>query len=89
MAHPGGGEVGSGIGMAALTFDEQVFLHGNTSIRIIYSRNIVQAVAVGADWLICRLSWEFFFKEFYGRAVEIGNVGVEHICGDTIFRHDR
>ena len=71
VAHPRGGEVGSGIGVAALAFDKQVLLHANAGFGIVYSRNVVQAVAIGANRFIGGLAREFFFEEFYGGAVEV------------------
>jgi hypothetical protein len=49
MAHPGIGEIGSGIGMTALAFDKQVLFQGNAGLRIVGFGNIVRAVTVNAD----------------------------------------
>lgn len=88
VAHPCGGEVGGGIRVTALAFDEQVFAQGHARFGIVHFANVVYAVAVGADWFVGGLAGELFFKELDGGTMEIRHVGIDNVCGDPILVHD-
>ena len=88
VAHPCGGEIGGDIGMAALAFDDQIIAQGNACLHVIHFGDVMHAVTVGADWFVGGLPGEFFFKEFYGCAMEIRHIGIEYVCGNSILVHD-
>ena len=88
VTHPRTGKVDCRIGMATLAFDEQVFAQRNPGFRIIHFGNIVHAMTVGTNRFIGGLTGKFLFEKFYGRAVEIGHIGVKHVGGDPVLIHN-
>ena len=75
--------------MALLAFDQQVFLESNPCVGVIHLENIMMPMAIGADGFVGRLIGEILFEHFHGRTVEIGHIGIQHICGKTILLHQR
>lgn len=87
VGHPGSGEVSRSIWMANLAAGEQILLHFQTGMRIVYAADIMHAVAIVADWLVHLGIRRLFFEERYRLTMKIGDIGVQNIGRQPIFGH--
>src|SRR3970282_2654703 len=85
-AGPGGREVDVGVGMAAPAGRQQVLLDHRT-VRVVGGANVVDSVAVDADGLVGFLVGGDLLEQQDGRAVKVGDEGVQDIGAQTVLRH--
>ena len=70
-AHPSSGEVGCGIWVATLAFDDQIVAQGNACLGVVHFGDVMHAVTIGADRFVGGLIGRCFLEEGNSCAVKI------------------